>query len=139
MTLRIGTAARNAIAAALASQVDVGPGPGIVRVYTAPQPADPQTAPGAAVLIAEFTLADPSFTGPAAGTMTLDATPPIPGTGLATGTAAWGRVLDSTGVAVYDGTVTATGGGGDFIMITTAVATGQPLQIIAGSLTAPAS
>lgn len=139
MALRIGTAARNAIAAALAGQVDAGPGPGIVRVYTAPQPADPQTAPGAAVLLAEFTLADPAFTGPLAGVMTLDATPPPAATGLAAGTAAWGRVLDSTGTAVYDGTVTGSGGGGDFTMTTTIVATGQPLEIIAGTLTAPAS
>lgn len=139
MSLTVGTAGRNAQAAALAGQVDAGSGPGLVRLYTVPRPATPAIAPGAAVELAEFTLNDPSFSGPLVGVMTLDNTPVTSALGLAAGDAAWARVLDSTGVAVFDGSVTATGGGGDFIMATVSVSVGVTLNLVSGTISAPGS
>jgi len=137
MTLTISTAARNAQATAQGDLLDAGPGPGLVRVYTAPRPAGPGTAPGAAVLLGEFTLNDPAFGAPANGVRTLDITPELSTLGLAAGDAAWARALDSTGAAVFDGKVTATGGGGDFTMPSVAVTLGMTLKL-SGTITAPA-
>lgn len=138
MGLTLSNAARSAGADAIADRVDAGAAAGKIRIYTASRPAGPDTAIGAQTLLAEFALADPAF-GPAAnGVKTLDATPVLTATGLAAGTAAWFRALDSNNVAVMDGSVTATGGGGDLQLNTTTVSVGLALEITAGSMTMPA-
>jgi hypothetical protein len=55
------------------------------------------------------------------------------------GTAGWFRVLDSDNNALIDGTVTATGGGGDLTLATTAVTSGLDVSITALTLTQPIS
>jgi hypothetical protein len=142
MATRISTAARTAAASAIVALVDGGSGAGKLRIYTVTQPAGPGTAPSG-TLLAEFTLSDPAFTV-ANGVATLDITPAVTATGVAAGTAGWFRVLDSTeaaatGLGVYDGSVTATGGGGDLTLATTAVSIGLTLEITAATLTMPAS
>lgn len=137
MGLTLSNAARSAAADAIVDRVDAGAAPGKIRVYGGARPAGPDTAT-AETLLTEFTLADPAF-GPAAnGVKTLDATPVLATSGLAAGTAAWFRALDSTNVAVFDGSVTASGGGGDIELNTTTVSVGLDLEITAGSVTMPA-
>jgi hypothetical protein len=142
MATRISLAARTAAAGAIAALVDGGSGPGRVRIYTGGQPAGPGTAP-TGTLLAEFTLSDPALTT-ASGVATLDVTPAVTATGVAAGTAGWFRILDSTeaagtGLGVWDGSVTATGGGGDLTLATTTVSIGLTVEITALTLTMPAS
>lgn len=142
MATRINTAARNASANAIAAVVDGGAGPGKLRIYTGGQPATAATAPSG-TLLAEFTFSDPAFAAAVAGAVGLDVTPALTVVGLANGTAGWFRMCDSTeaagtGLGVLDGTITATGGGGDLTMNTTTISTGVNVTINAGTVTMPA-
>lgn len=142
MTVRINTAARNAAADAIAALVNGGSGPGVLRVYTGTQPATPATAPSG-TLLAEFTLSDPAFAAAAAGASVLDITPALTDSGITNGTAGYWRICDSTeaagtGLGVIDGSITATGGGGDLTMNTTTISTGVTVTITAGTVTMPA-
>lgn len=138
MGLTLSTAARNAAANAVGDLLDGGSGAGKVRMYTATRPAGPDTAIGAQTLLAEFPCSDPAWAAASTGTKALDVTPIPAATGLAAGTAAWFRMLDSANVAVIDGSVTATGGGGDLELNTTTVSVGLTLEITSGTLTMPA-
>lgn len=142
MTLRISTAARNAAVAAVAALVDGGSGAGVIRVYSGSQPATPATSPTGTLLL-EFACSDPAFGSPSTGTVTLDITPAVTDDGITNGTAGWFRVLDSTeaagtGLGIIDGSVTATGGGGDLTLSTTSITTGLTVTITSLTLTAPA-
>lgn len=138
MTIRLPIAARNAAANAVADLVDAGAGAGLVRVYTGTQPASADLA-AVGTLLAAFTCNDPAFGNAAGGTATLVVSPVPSTTGIAAGDASWFRLLDSTGTTVLDGSVTATGGGGDMIMTTVTVSVGLTLQLTAGTITMPAS
>lgn len=141
MTVRISTGARNAMATALGATVDGGSGAGKIRIYTGAQPATPATSPSGTLLL-EYTLSDPAFGSPATGVITLDVTPAVTATGVAAGTAGWFRILDSTeaagtGLGVLDGSVTATGGGGDMTLSTTTVSVGLSVEITSMTVTVP--
>jgi hypothetical protein len=143
VTVRISTAARNAIADAVATLVDGGASAGKLRIYTGSQPAGPGTAPSGTLLV-EITLNDPAFDAAASGVANLDVSPALAGTGVAAGTAGWARFLTSTeaagtGLGVLDGSVSASGGGGDVIIATTTVSIGLNVPVTSASITAPAS
>lgn len=143
MTLRISTVARNVACDGIVDLVDGGSGSGAIRVYSAPQPATPGTSP-TGTLLAEFTLSDPAFGASSNGAATLDLTPALTDVGLAAGTAAWFRALDSTeaagtGLGIFDGVVTTTGGGGDLTLNTTTISVGVDVEITLGTVTMPAS
>lgn len=143
MTLRISTAARNAACDAVVDLVDGGSGAGVIRVYTGSQPATPATAPTGTLLL-EFALSDPAFGAASTGTATLDITPAVTDDGITTGTAGWFRICDSTeaagsGLGIIDGSVTATGGGGDLTLSTTSITTGLTVTVTSLTVTAPAS
>jgi hypothetical protein len=138
VTLRVSNAARSALANQITASIDAGAGAGKLRVYSGSQPAGPDTAIGAQVLLAEFTLAKPSFGAAATGVITLQSTPRST-TGLAAGTAAWFRALDSNNVAVVDGTVTVTGGGGELQLNTLTISVGVAVDITTGTITMPAT
>lgn len=132
----LSDARRNATAQGHTDALDGGSGPGKIRVYSGTKPAGPDTAIGAQVLLAEFTCADPAFTAGATGVRILDATPVLTATGLAAGTAAWYRALDSNNVAHFDGTVGTSGA--ELTLNTTTVSVGLALELTAGTLTQPA-
>lgn len=143
MALSLSTAARNAAAAAIATLVDGGSGAGVLRIYTGTKPATPATT-ATGTLLAEFTLSDPAFGSPSTGVVTLDVTPALTDSGITNGTAGYFRLLDSTeaaatGLGVLDGTVTATGGGGDLTLNTTTISTGVNVEVTSGTITMPAS
>jgi hypothetical protein len=143
MAIKLSTAARNAAVAAIATLVDGGSGAGVIRLYTGSAPAGPGTSP-TGTLLAEFTLSDPAFGSPSTGVVTLDITPAVATVGLAAGTAGYFRILDSTeaagsGLGVVDGSVTATGGGGDLTLNSTTISVGVAVEITSGTLTMPAS
>ena len=143
MTVRINTAARNASADAIAALANGGSGPGVLRVYTGSQPATPATTPSG-TLLAEFTFSDPAFAAAVTGSVALDTTPALTDVGITNGTAGWFRILDSTeaagtGLGIVDGSITATGGGGDLTMNTTTISTGVNVTLTAGTVTMPAN
>lgn len=135
MTIHISTAARNAAANAAVDLLDGGSGAAKIRIYSGAQPAGPDTAIGAQVLLAELTCSDPAFGAASAGVKTLDNTPVLSAAGLAAGTAAWFRAVDSANVAVIDGSVGTSAA--DLILNTTAISVGVTVEITAGTMTMP--
>jgi hypothetical protein len=133
MTIHISNAARSAAANAAVDLVDAGAAGGKIRLYTGTQPAGPDTAVGAQVLLAELTMdATAAFGAASNGVKTLDATPVLSTTGLAAGTAAWFRMLDSNNVAVIDGAI-----GTDMTLNTTTISVGVTVEVTAGTMTMP--
>lgn len=136
MATRIATAARNAAADAVVDLLDGGTGAGTIKIYTGTQPASAQDAVSG-TLLATITLTDPAFGAASTGVATLAGTP-LSGTGVAAGTAGWARLADSAGATVLDGSVTATGGGGQIELATTTISSGVTVQITSGTVTMPA-
>lgn len=137
MATRLPTAARNAAADAVVDLADAGSGAATVQVRTGSQPASANDA-ATGTLLVTITLNDPAFGAASSGVATLDVDPELTGTAVATGTAGWFRLLDSTGATVLDGSVTATGGGGDMTLASTSIASGAEVSITSGSVTMPA-
>ncbi len=137
MALSLSTSARNGGAKGVTDVVDAGTAAGRLRIYTGAKPSSPNDA-ATGTLLADVVLADPAFVAGAAGVRTL--TDPGAVTGAAAGNAGWFRILDSDLNAVVDGTVTATGGGGDLQLSNVSIAVGQTVDISAGgTITMPAS
>ena len=136
MTLRVSNAARSAAADAIRLLFDAGAGAGKIRVYNGTQPAGPDTAVSSQTLLAEFTLADPSFGAASNGVTTLAGTPRTT-TGVAAGTASWFRMLDSNNLAIVDGAVGTSGA--ELNLNTTTISVGVSVEVTSGSITMPAS
>lgn len=134
MPFRLATAARNAVADAVVDLLDAGPAAATLKIYSGSQPATPGDA-ATGTLLATVTLADPAFGSAATGVAT--GTDPAAVNASASGTAGWFRAADSTGAAVFDGDVTATGGGGVMTLSSTALTSGSPVDITALTVTAP--
>jgi hypothetical protein len=136
MAIRLPTATRNAMADALADRADIGAAAATLEIRTGTQPASANDA-ATGTLLASVTLADPAFGAASSGAVSLAATP-LSATGVADGTAGWFRIEDSDGNAVVDGSVSATGGGGDLQLNTTTISTGVDFDIESGTFTIPA-
>jgi len=132
MAIHISDAVRDDMLDAITAAVDAGTGAGYIEVRSGTQPADADTTATGTVL-AEFTLADPSFAASSNGVITLDADPDISATAAATGTASWARCYDSNDVAIFDGSVGTSGT--DFIITSTSITSGQTVNLTAGTLT----
>lgn len=136
----LSNAAAIAACNAIVDLIDAGSAAGKLRIYDGSKPTNPDVAVGAQVLLAELTLADPAFGNAAdanpggratAGTITDDSS------ANATGTATWFRVLDSDNLAIIDGDVTTTGGGGDLQLNSTAIQSGAQVSISSYTVTMP--
>jgi len=129
MALQYSVAVRNAQLDAWEATIGASP---IIRFYDGPNPADCATAPTANV-IAEGTAAADWSAAAASGQKTI-LNGPVVITGLAaagTGTNVVAyRIYDSTGTTCHEqGTVTATGGGGDMTMDNVNIANGQTANL----------
>jgi hypothetical protein len=137
MTLTLNTGPRNAMCDALVDLLDVGtPAPTIaIRSGTRPSlPSDSATG----TLLATVTLdATAAFGSSSSGAATI--VDPASVNAVAGGTASWFRAFDGNGLAVFDGSVTATGGGGDITLTTVTIVSGQPVDITGGTITVPAT
>lgn len=130
MTITMSAAARTAQADAVLDLLDAG---SLLRIYTGSKPATPETA-ATGTLLLELELNDPAGTV-SGGVLTLSASPTISAAAVADGTAGYARVLDSSEVAVFDGTVTAIGSGGDFQLSDDSLETAQVVTLASGTLT----
>ena len=128
----ISNAAAQAACNAIVDLVDGGAGAGTLRIYSGTAPANADTALSGNTLLAQLTMSDPAF-GSAA-----DATPDALATASsitddtsadASGTASFFRVLDSNSNVIFQGDVTATGGGGDLELGTTSINAGETVSV----------
>lgn len=136
MATRLPDASQQAACDAVVDRTDVG-GAGSLRIYTGSQPADADTAPSGTLLVTIALAATAFGAANSSGTATLASTPRS-GTGAAAGTAGWFRVLSGGGATVFDGQVTATGGGGQLELDNTSIAVGQTVNISSLTYTQPA-
>lgn len=119
MARQFSTAVRSARAQALETAYGTTP---ILRIYTGSQPATPATAASGTLLL-EINLPSDWVTE-SNGVLTKSGT--WSSTGLAAGTAAHYRIYGSNGTTCHEqGSVTATGGGGDMTMDNTSIAVDQ--------------
>lgn len=132
----ISTAARNLLCDSLVDLLDAGAGAATCKIYTASQPAGPDTAIGAQVLLATLTCSDPAFGASSSGTATAAAIT-SDSSADATGTAAWARWADSNGTAVFDCDVNTSGG--DINFNTVSFTAGDAVSITSFTVTVPAS
>ena len=100
----------------------------LLRIYSGTQPVTADTAIGAQVLLAELTCNATFAPGASSGVLTLNAI--ASNNAVATGTAAFFRLVNSAGTTtVMDGSVSAAGGGGDLQLVSTAVTSGQAVSV----------
>lgn len=126
MGLTLSTTIRDVACNAEVDRVDSGGGAGYVTITTS----------GDAVL-ATLTLPATAFGASSTGVATANAISSVTATG--TGTAAKYKVYDFADVLLWEGVVSASGGGGDMIISTTTIATGDSVEITSWTHTVPAS
>lgn len=136
MATRVPDARRNGIVDSVVDALDAGAAAGKVEIRTGSQPADADDA-ATGTLLATATCSDPAFGSAASGTATANAIAAV--AAVATGTAGWFRALDSDNNKVLDGSITATGGGGDMELNTTSLVSGVDFDITSWTVTCPAS
>lgn len=131
MATRISTSARNAAASAVGALLNGG----TVEIRTGSQPATPGTA-ATGTLLGTLTLSATAFGAASTGTITANT---ITGdtSADASGTAGWFRGIDSSSTAVIDGSITASGGGGDMTLDSTSIVAGGTISMTSWTLTMP--
>lgn len=125
MAVTHGTTTRSAVADCVVDRIDAGTGAGTLKIYTS----------GDALLVT-LTFNDPAFGSAVAGVATANAI--TNGTATGTGTAAKFTAFDSDDNAVFSGSVTATGGGGDLTLSSVSITSGDTVAISSATYTAPA-
>lgn len=124
MTVQLSILVRNARLDALETTVGTAPK---LQIRTGAQPASCATATSG-TLLAELTLPSDWMAAASAGSKVLAGS--WSGTGVAAGTAAHYRLVDTAGTTCHEqGSVTATGGGGDLTLDNTSVAVSQTVTI----------
>ncbi len=131
LSTAVSNARRNAALTSVVTAIDAGSAAGTIQIRTGTSPGPNAGATG--TLLATVTLGDPSFGSVASQSASLN--DPAAVTAVASGTAGYCRVLDSDANVIMDGTVTATGGGGDLTLAATAISSGQSIDITGGTLT----
>ena len=129
MALKITVAASDAMGEALVTEIGSA---ATIEVRSGSAPATPETA-ATGTLLATVNISG-SFSS-AGGVLT--SADPASVTIAATGTAGYFRLKKSGGTAVLDGTVTATGGGGDMQLATVALSSGATLDLGVPTITVP--
>jgi len=130
---RITTAMKNA---GLDAEFGSAQNSGLVRVYDGIQPAGPATAVTSQNLLVTLTLNATAWAAASGGSKAANAI--TSGVAVATGTAAWFRILDSTGVTAYaDGSVDTSSA--DMILPTTSIVSGVTVSCSSLVVSVPVS
>lgn len=130
MTIGLSSSIRNAQLNLITTAIDAGAGAGLRRLYDGTRPA---TGGAATTLLAELTFTDPSGPAASSGVLTQSAITADPSAN-ATGTATWGRDVDSTGAFVQDFSVGV--GSGDYQLNTVSITSGVQVSCTSSVLTA---
>ena len=128
---------------AMVDRIDLGATnpEGHLRIYDSTQPTGgPDEAVGAQVLLAELLMSNPAFGaaidvapgGEATAGAIADDT-----SADAAGTASWFRVVDRAEVAIFDGDVTVSAGGGDLELNSIVISAGATVAVTAYTFTMP--
>lgn len=113
MALTFATGIKAARASAVLAKISSGTGPGILKWMTT-----------ANATLVTFNLPEPEGVVSATG-ITWDFSPAVTAAAGNTGTAGKYRLTNSAGAFAIEGTITASGGGGDLEITNTSVASGQ--------------
>lgn len=105
--------------------LEAGSGPGKLRIYSGTQPATGGGALSGNTLLVEFTLNDPASSAGAFST-----SPAVSATAVASGTATWGRLIDSDANVVADGAV-----GSELTLSSTSITSGNSYSFTGGTIT----
>jgi hypothetical protein len=132
MAIRIINAVREDMCDLVNTAANAGSGAGKIKLYTGSVHGTRGTAPSG-TLLGTCTCSDPAFTS-ANGVLTL-ATVTEDASADDNGTAGCFTLTDSDDNVVLDGSVTATGAGGDLTLNTTTIVAGGPIGITGGTLT----
>jgi hypothetical protein len=126
MALGFATTLRTSRAAQIKAAIEAAVGAATLKIYTGARPAT-GAALGAQVLLGTLTFSQPCGTA-ANGVLSFD---PISQDAAAdaSGTATWFRIEDGDGTFVMDGTITASGAGGDLTLNTTSIVEGGPISV----------
>jgi hypothetical protein len=130
-------AVRNARGDAYETAIGTAP---ILRIYSGSVPANEGASLGAAVLLAEGTLPSDWLTAGSAGVKSRNGSWTLTGqTGAGSGTdAEFYRIYASDGTTPHEqGSVSATGGGGDMTLNNNSIADGQTVTVNTFTLTEP--
>jgi hypothetical protein len=131
LTIQLSTAVRNSRLDAIETAIGTS---AVVKIRTGSQPANCAAADSGTVLVS-YSLASDWASGASSGSKSFSGTP-IGGTASGTGTAAHYRVYASDGTTCHmQGSVTATGGGGDMTVDNTSINNGQTVNITSWSIT----
>jgi len=131
MSIQLSVAVRNARLDAIETAIGVS---AKLQIWTGSMPASCATASTGTKLL-EDTLASDWAANASGGSKSFNNTP-IAGVGLAGGTAGYFRIVDNAGTTCHlQGTVTATGGGGDMTIDNTSIANGQAVNVTGFALT----
>ena len=137
MVARISTTSAIAVVNAMVDGIDAGAGTnGKLQIYSGTRPATISDAITDQVLLVSNDLPNPAF-GAAAGSAigaTAAANAITTVDALATGTAAWFRVLDTAAQPVLDGTVTLATGDGDLKISSTAITADVKVAVVSWSV-----
>lgn len=128
-------------AAAMSLGLQFGGGVCNIVVYSATnstpggghRPNDPTGAAAGSSAILGTLICNSGFGTAAAGVITINNSPVVstagPGHAVLGGSATWFRILNENGTGIIDGSITATGGGGDITMPNIVVTAGLPIQL----------
>ncbi len=132
MALQFSIALRNGLLSDLAARIGVA---SQLKMFTGPVPAN-AAAPDSGTVLATVEVPDTPFAAPVNGAMA-KAGDWSDGAADAGGTLGHFRIYEDAGVTpLFQGTITATGGGGDMEVDNTVVALGQTITINTLTLTA---
>lgn len=131
MIARLNATLKTAFVTSILAALDAGAAEARIDIYSGTMPATPDTAITSQTLLAELVCSDPS--GLVASNMLTFDSITQDASANNTGTATWARLRPSTGGAVLDIDVGATGSGAALQLNTTAIVAGGP--VIVTSLT----
>lgn len=133
MAIQLRTTERNGLLDDITAAISTS---GLLRIYDGTPPATVATGLSGNTLLAECALSSTFAAAASGGVLTANAISNDTSAD-ATGTASFFRLLTSGGTAIVQGTVTATGGGGDLTFASTSFVTGYTIAITSFTLTAP--
>lgn len=132
MTIQLSVAVRDARLNAIETAIGTG---AVLKLRTGAQPANCAAADSGTVIIS-YTLASDWASAASSGSKSFVGSPVATGAASATGTLGHYRLYASDGTTCHkQGSITATGGGGDLTVDNTSVNSGQTTQITSWSLT----
>src|SRR4029077_6876500 len=130
MAIQLSVSARNARLDQIETTVSTAP---LLRIFTGAQPANCAAADSGTKLV-EMTLPSDWMNAASSGAKTLLGS--WTSTGITNGTAAHFRIKDSAGTNCHiQGSITATGGGGDMTLDNTSIASAQVVTVNTFTLT----